>query len=398
MNLHNIPTTSDCSPNLQKSSVIGPIGHPISVPESATIGLDGLADVSSHTNAFPSPPARELCCGSGCPNCVWIQYAEEVMQYVKDIPLHDGVEGQQKKIVNDALKQNVEDDNLRVYLLMEIRAKGREMSRCNWREGSCAGGMLLLLQQMLLLSMLLHLLLLPQGTNLHKVALCMSVLLQMLLLLLPASLLPQLRTTKARGHSLLQTEGLGKDWVPSSSNSTMDFPKRFDTSIESTKFDERIELIRAHPCLIVVEHLFVKCQRALNPKCWDEPDLFTINDVNEVVLQLETLTFRNKSEVRQSAEMEMVDERLNELCEKFVQNYRERVSKTFARQMDLLPADGTERENQSVPKAKERTKPNANGTRSNEARNNAGGGDGTGKLAMRRGGEHQVEAVHNHIS
>uniref|UniRef100_A0A183BVR0 Oxidoreductase-like domain-containing protein n=1 Tax=Globodera pallida TaxID=36090 RepID=A0A183BVR0_GLOPA len=188
---------SDCSPNLQKSSVIGPIGHPISAPESATIsgriGLDGIADVSSQTNAFPSPPARELCCGSGCPNCVWIQYAEEVMQYVKDIPLHDGVEGQQKKIVSDALKRNVEDDNL------------------HWREGNGTGGMLLLLQQMLLLSMLLHLLLLPQGTNLHKVAVCVSVLLQMLLLLLPASLLPQLRTTKARGHSLLQTEGLGKE-------------------------------------------------------------------------------------------------------------------------------------------------------------------------------------------
>ncbi|KAL3118504.1 hypothetical protein niasHT_000269 [Heterodera trifolii] len=125
-----VPTTSDCATNVQKSSVIGPIGQPIAAPESVKgIGLtDGGGAATEATSArikqFPTPPSRDLCCGSGCPNCVWIQFADEVMDYVKSLPLHDGVEKQQKKMVGDALNQNVEDENLRVYLLMEIQAKG----------------------------------------------------------------------------------------------------------------------------------------------------------------------------------------------------------------------------------------------------------------------------------
>ncbi|ETV81153.1 hypothetical protein H257_05740 [Aphanomyces astaci] len=36
----------------------------------------GLADPHAHQPA-PEPPASHECCGSSCPNCVWISYWEE---------------------------------------------------------------------------------------------------------------------------------------------------------------------------------------------------------------------------------------------------------------------------------------------------------------------------------
>uniref|UniRef100_A0A915NG31 Oxidoreductase-like domain-containing protein n=1 Tax=Meloidogyne floridensis TaxID=298350 RepID=A0A915NG31_9BILA len=73
---------------------------------------------------FPKAPQKEMCCGSGCPNCVWLQYVDNVLDYVKSLPLDEKVIEEQKRHIRDELEKNVEDENLRMFLTIEIESKG----------------------------------------------------------------------------------------------------------------------------------------------------------------------------------------------------------------------------------------------------------------------------------
>ena len=61
----------------------------------------------------------------GCANCVWIKYADDVNEYFTkkehNSKAHKILD--KYKAIKEEMEKHVEDDNLRAYLLMEIKLK-----------------------------------------------------------------------------------------------------------------------------------------------------------------------------------------------------------------------------------------------------------------------------------
>ena len=62
-------------------------------------------------NDLPPPPLPGMCCMSGCANCVWIQYAEELVN------LYHNSEAAKKAI------ENIPDENMKAFLKIDLGIK-----------------------------------------------------------------------------------------------------------------------------------------------------------------------------------------------------------------------------------------------------------------------------------
>uniref|UniRef100_A0A0N5AD47 Oxidoreductase-like domain-containing protein n=1 Tax=Syphacia muris TaxID=451379 RepID=A0A0N5AD47_9BILA len=64
----------------------------------------------------PEAPDPMMCCGSGCLNCVWIEYGVQRAFYYSDQPIENTLQ---------EIDENVYDQCLREYIKREIRKRTR---------------------------------------------------------------------------------------------------------------------------------------------------------------------------------------------------------------------------------------------------------------------------------
>ncbi|VDN90902.1 unnamed protein product [Brugia pahangi] len=82
---------------------------------SSRIGIVTPEEAIHHL-CVPEPPDPGACCASGCANCVWIEYATELMRYCRDRPLHEAM---------SEIDRVVPDIGVREFVKAEVRKRAK---------------------------------------------------------------------------------------------------------------------------------------------------------------------------------------------------------------------------------------------------------------------------------
>ena len=72
---------------------------------------DSAINLERKPQMLPPPPPLDLCCMSGCQNCVMVQHAEELLKLY-----HDDTAAR-------AALEEIPDENFKVFLKMELNLK-----------------------------------------------------------------------------------------------------------------------------------------------------------------------------------------------------------------------------------------------------------------------------------
>ncbi|KAM7360368.1 uncharacterized protein ACRADG_005082 [Cochliomyia hominivorax] len=71
-----------------------------------------LRSANDMSNNIELPPEPTTCCMSGCPNCVWIEYAETVAKL-----LHGNCDQATQLVL-----KKIQDPNLKMFLAIELKS------------------------------------------------------------------------------------------------------------------------------------------------------------------------------------------------------------------------------------------------------------------------------------
>jgi len=78
---------------------------------------DGSPNKETSTQNSP-PPLPNTCCMSGCANCVWLDYAEEMVRFYK----HRGEQMDFASLLREVDK-NIDDPMIKAFISMELKSK-----------------------------------------------------------------------------------------------------------------------------------------------------------------------------------------------------------------------------------------------------------------------------------
>ena len=76
------------------------------------------SDCREEAGAGGPPSLPGTCCMSGCANCVWLDYAEEMVKYYETL----GKKMELSELLN-TLDDNVDDPMVKAFLTMELKSK-----------------------------------------------------------------------------------------------------------------------------------------------------------------------------------------------------------------------------------------------------------------------------------